>query len=114
MPETGAAYFHFLRPLWLLALVPVAVVLALLLHRQGTRKRWGNVIASHLLAYLIVAPRRWMPNPAYLVAAGLALASLALAGPSWRREMPPFVEDKAPGEIKGDGKGGVWHVAKEE
>ena len=25
-----------------------------------------------------------------------------------------FVEDKAPGEIKGDGKGGVWHVAKED
>ena len=96
MPEAGAAYFHFLRPLWLLALVPVAVVLALLLHRQGTRKRWGNVIAPHLLAYLIVAPRRWMPNPAYLVAAGLALASVALAGPTWRREMPPFVEDKAP------------------
>ena len=96
MPEAGAADFHFLRPLWLLALVPVAVVLALLLHRQGTRKRWGNVIAPHLLAYLIVAPRRWMPNPAYLVAAGLALASVALAGPTWRREMPPFVEDKAP------------------
>jgi len=50
MPEAGAAYFHFLRPLWLLALVPVAVVLGLLLHRQGTRKRWGNVIAPHLLA----------------------------------------------------------------
>ena len=25
-----------------------------------------------------------------------------------------FVEDKAPGDIKGDGKGGVWHVAKGE
>ena len=25
-----------------------------------------------------------------------------------------FVEDKAPGEMKGDGKGGVWHVAKED
>ena len=24
-----------------------------------------------------------------------------------------FVEDKAPGDIKGDGKGGVWHVAKD-
>ena len=23
-----------------------------------------------------------------------------------------FVEDKAPGDIKGDGKGDVWHVAK--
>jgi predicted lipoprotein with Yx(FWY)xxD motif len=25
-----------------------------------------------------------------------------------------FVEDKAPGDVKGDGKGGVWHVAKGE
>jgi predicted lipoprotein with Yx(FWY)xxD motif len=25
-----------------------------------------------------------------------------------------FVEDKAPGDVKGEGKGGVWHVAKEE
>ena len=35
----------------------------------------------------------------------------------WAYEGHPlytFVEDKAPGEIKGDGKGGVWHVAKEE
>jgi len=25
-----------------------------------------------------------------------------------------FVDDKAPGDVKGDGKAGVWHVAKEE
>ena len=25
-----------------------------------------------------------------------------------------YVDDKAPGDITGDGKGGVWHVAKEE
>jgi len=25
-----------------------------------------------------------------------------------------FVDDKAPGDVKGDGKGGVWHVAKGE
>jgi predicted lipoprotein with Yx(FWY)xxD motif len=25
-----------------------------------------------------------------------------------------FVEDKVPGDVKGDGKGGVWHVAKGE
>ena len=25
-----------------------------------------------------------------------------------------YVDDKAPGDIKGDGKGGVWHVAKGE
>jgi predicted lipoprotein with Yx(FWY)xxD motif len=25
-----------------------------------------------------------------------------------------FVDDKKPGDVTGDGKGGVWHVAKEE
>ena len=35
----------------------------------------------------------------------------------WAYEGHPlytFVEDKAPGDMKGEGKGGVWHVAKGE
>ena len=35
-------------------------------------------------------------QPVYLVAAGMALGIVALSGPTWRRELPPFVEDKAP------------------
>ena len=34
----------------------------------------------------------------------------------WAYEGHPlytYVEDKAPGEVTGDGKGGVWHVAKD-
>ncbi len=55
------------------------------------------MIAPHLLAHLVVQPhRRWRLRPAVLVAAALALAIVAVAGPSWRRELPPFVEDKAP------------------
>jgi Ca-activated chloride channel homolog len=96
MPDAAVTSFHFLRPFWLVALLPVAVVLAVLLYGRSTRRRWGDVIAPHLLSHLIVAPKTWMPDPAYLVAAGLALATVALAGPTWRREMPPFVEDKAP------------------
>src|SRR5262245_41308826 len=89
--------FHFLRPWWLLAMVPTALLLALILRRERAEVQWGGVIAPHLLKHLVeTPPGRWRIRPAWLVASGLALAIVALAGPSWRRELPPFVEDKAP------------------
>jgi Ca-activated chloride channel family protein len=97
MPEPASFTFHFLRPYWLLALIPLAAILVLALRRRRPEARWGNVIAPHLLKHLIVVPAwdRRIPA-AYLVAAGLGLGIVALAGPSWRRELPPFVENKAP------------------
>ena len=50
-----AFLFHLLRPLWLLALIPVAAIFAMLLWRQIRRAQWGGVIAPHLLQHLIVA-----------------------------------------------------------
>jgi von Willebrand factor type A domain len=89
--------FHFLRPLWLFALLPVAAVVLLVHRRESIAARWGGVIAPHLLKNLIVAPSRsWGISPVYLVAAGMALGIVAMSGPTWRRELPPFVEDKAP------------------
>ncbi len=97
MPETTTIPFHLLRPHWLIALLPVIAILLLVLWRQRAETQWGGVIASHLLKHLIVRPgRNWTVNPAWLVAAGMALGILALSGPTWRRELPPFVEDKAP------------------
>ena len=97
MPDAADLPFHLLRPLWLAALVPVAAVLTLVLWRQSPEAQWGGVIARHLLRSLIVRPgRRWSINPAWLVAAGLVLAIVGLSGPTWKRELPPFVEDKAP------------------
>ena len=95
MPEVVA--FHLLRPQWLIALVPVAAILALILWRQRAETQWGGVVASHLLKHLIVRPgRKWGINPAWLVATGMIIGIVALSGPTWRRELPPFVEDKAP------------------
>jgi Ca-activated chloride channel homolog len=88
--------FHLLRPLWLLALIPVLGILALVLRRQRPELQWSGLIAPHLLRHLIVRPeRKWRIQPAYLVATALAFAIIALSGPTWRRELPPFVEDKA-------------------
>jgi len=97
MPEAATISLHLLRPLWLLALIPVAVVFALLWWRQRPQAQWGGVIAPHLLRHLVVQPGRGRGvNPLYLVTAGLVLGVIAMSGPTWRRELPPFVEDKAP------------------
>jgi Ca-activated chloride channel family protein len=97
MPDALPFAFHFLRPLWFLALVPVAIVVVIVLWRQRPESQWGHVIAPNLLRHLLVKPPdRWRISPLYLVAAGLVISIVALAGPTWRRELPPFVEDKAP------------------
>ena len=101
MPETAAIPLHLplhlLRPQWLIVLVPVVAILSLVLWRQRAETQWGGVITSHLLKHLIVRPgRKWSINPAWLVASAMMLGIVALSGPTWRRELPPFVEDKAP------------------
>lgn len=97
MPEAATMSFHLLRPLWLLALIPLAIVFAVLLRRRSAGAQWGSVIAPHLLTHLIVRPQRGRHiDPLYLVAGALTLGIVALSGPTWRRELPPFVEDKAP------------------
>ena len=97
MPESHDISFHLLRPLWLLAVLPMLVMLGLVLRRQRPEVQWAGLIAPHLLRHLLVKPEsRWRIQPAYLVATALAFAVVALSGPTWRRELPPFVEDKAP------------------
>jgi Ca-activated chloride channel family protein len=95
MPE--AFPFHFLRPWWLIALLPAITMLVQILRRDRAEAQWRGSIEPHLLKHLVVRPQGLgRIRPAHLVAAGLVIGIIALAGPSWRRELPPFVEDKAP------------------
>lgn len=89
--------FHFLRPEWLLALLPAALLLWIVSRRDDVRARWRGTIAPHLLDHLVVERRgRRRFRPVHLTVALIALGAVALAGPTWERERPPFVEDKAP------------------
>ena len=98
MPDPGTfADFHFLRPAWLWVL-PAVLVLWLVLRRHlGGVRQWKRVVAPHLLQHLrIGADDRWRFRPLHLVVAVLVIGSLALAGPTWEREISPFAEDTAP------------------
>lgn len=89
--------FHFLRPAWLWLLVPAALVVWSILHRQDPMRGWRKVISPELLEHLAInrAERRSMLRPVYLLGACWLLGTLSLAGPAWQKEATPFTEDKA-------------------
>ena len=84
--------FHFLRPLWLLAL-PLGPLLAWAMwRRMHAGVQWRDVCDAHLLPHLLVAPGGARGRlPYWLVTAVTTLALLALAGPAWERlEQPVY------------------------
>ncbi|MFG1262952.1 VWA domain-containing protein [Xanthobacter aminoxidans] len=85
------ASFHFLRPEWLLALLPAAI-LAGLLHRRlrEGRNDWAREVDPHLLAHLALPGRRASGQwPAVLLFAGWVAAAFAMAGPTWQKLPQP-------------------------
>jgi len=91
------AEFHFIRPYWLLALIPYGMTLVLLLRSKLRQGNWSAVCDAALLPYLLqekaVGQSRW-PLTAGAVAAFLAI--VALAGPTWERQPAPvFRNDSA-------------------
>lgn len=97
MPDNVLAQFHFIRPAWLL-LIPLAIWLHLRLRgRYNAAAQWRLAIAPHLLDHLVVGSgERFQLRPYQLMTAALIIAALALSGPTWRREVTPFTEDRAP------------------
>ncbi len=87
--------FHFLRPEYLLFLVPVWVLVWWLLKQQSDEKNWQKVIEPSMLKHLLVHPkesRSRVPAPWHLGLV-LSLVVLALSGPSWKLKESPFAKD---------------------
>lgn len=84
---------HFLRPLWLWALLPLALLLWRLWRVDAERDAWRGVIDRHLLPHLLVAGEGAAGHrPLVLLALGWLLTVVALAGPTWERLSQPLYE----------------------
>jgi len=94
---SALAQFHFLRPVWLLLLIPAVLMLWLLWQRQAAERAWRKVLAPHLLSHLLLSEggRSGFWQPLSGLAVLWILGSLALAGPAWERVPSPFKEDQA-------------------
>ncbi len=97
MLDSVVSNFHFLRPQWLWALVPVLGFSILLSRRLDPEKQWRRLIAPHLLSHLRIGAQDGLRlRPIHLVTMVALLATLGVAGPTWDREISPFAQDTAP------------------
>lgn len=89
-----AAAFHFLRPWWLLAIVPALLLCILAVRRiRSGGSDWRRLVDAHLLRHLALPGetrgRRW---PLAVALAGWVLAAVAIAGPTWEKLPTPALD----------------------
>jgi len=82
--------FHFLRPYWLLALIPWALLLAAMFRQRLGRGNWVDVCDRELLPYILQERSAAVSQrPVWLAGIAGLLAITALAGPVWERLQTP-------------------------
>lgn len=82
--------FHFLRPLWLLALIPALFFFQRLWRLDSQGSAWHKVIDKNLLPYLLSTSKSGSQRlPLYLLIAAWTLSVIALAGPTWSKQTQP-------------------------
>lgn len=89
--------FHFMRPEWFYALLPLAGLLWLLWRKRLASRSWQSVVDPRLLPHLLIGQsatqRPWM---SLAVGLGGLLSILAMAGPAWKKlEVPVFRQPMA-------------------
>ncbi|MCG8312468.1 MAG: VWA domain-containing protein [Pseudomonadales bacterium] len=93
------AQFHFLRPEWFLALVPLAILLILLWQKRSAFGSWQTVIAPHLLPHLLQGSLgNKQRTPIVLLSIAWLVGIVALAGPTWQKH-PQAVQKKVNAQI---------------
>jgi len=89
--------FHFLRPLWLLLIVPALLLPWAWLRRHDLKRQLKGLIAPHLIEPLLITPDdQQRLRPVHLLALLLGLGAVAAAGPTWTQDTPDFVDNRAP------------------
>ncbi len=85
--------FHFIRPAWLLALIPLLMLCWRVMRQGGNDNPWRRVVDAHLLPLLTVGGAQTAGRmAAWLAGAGWIIAVLALADPTWERRAQPMFQ----------------------
>ena len=89
--------FHFLRPFWLLTLIPLAGLSWHMVRLMREGGDWRRVCDPALLPYILVhySAGKTSRRASWLFTLGGVLAILALAGPVWERLPVPAFRSEA-------------------
>lgn len=84
-------HFHFIQPLWLLALLPLAGILWLIARHHHANNPWRKLVDAQLLPLLMDEQKTHRSKmPIWLLSVGWLLAVLALADPTWEQKPQPL------------------------
>lgn len=88
--------FHFIRPYWFIALIPLIILVWTLAKRHLINKHWESVCDPALLPYILVG-RTGAKKYTNISLFGFVslLMVFALAGPSWERLPEPVFEKES-------------------
>ena len=90
------AEFHFIRPYWLLAIIPFVVILVLMLRNKLSQGNWSAVCDAELLPYLLQEKAVNQSHQSLITGAIAALLVIAaLAGPTWQRLPSPVFRNES-------------------
>jgi Ca-activated chloride channel family protein len=88
-----AILFHFQQPLWLLALLPLALILWVIFRPSTLDSPWKQVIDPLLQPVLLTLPKGGNQRlPLWLLAIAWFIAVLALADPTWQKLPRPVYQ----------------------
>lgn len=88
--------FHFLRPYWLLTVIPIALIWFLYKKHGRDENSFKTLIDPHLLEHLLVGEtEKKKITPLNVLLVLLLLSMVAVAGPTYRQEASPFAGDEA-------------------
>lgn len=86
---------HFIRPEWLLALLPLAIILWALWRQHQSNSAWNRYIAPHLAKILVTEGTQKSRRPLHILAFTWVIATLALAGPALNKQtLPVFAAEQ--------------------
>ncbi|MBJ2127408.1 VWA domain-containing protein [Alteromonas sp. IB21] len=87
--------FHFLRPEWFIALIPLMLLVILIRKTTAKQSGWQSVIPSHLYQYMVIGKNELGAKPPmWMLAFVWVISVIALAGPTWERLPQPVYQLK--------------------
>jgi Ca-activated chloride channel homolog len=96
--STNMADFHFIRPLWLLAIIVLIFMLFLLKRLRVKHSGWQQLLPQHLAKVLVEGNAKAQSSSLVLPFFIGLLSILAMAGPSWQK-LPQPVYQVAQGSV---------------